>query len=254
MWKTDENGNLVVVDGNPVVITADGKEEAFSLESNKQYIESLKAEAIGHRQKGNGYKEQLQAFDGIDPVKAREAMEKVKSFSEKDLIDAGKVEEIKAEMKRVHDVQLAEANSKVDQYKHQMQSYIIGQSFGDSKFVTEKLNIPADMARTFFGNNFTVDANNKVIALHDPKNPESIIYSDSNPGEPASFDEALAKFINAYQHKDTILKGSGNQGSGTSSGEYSAGKKWNDYTESERVQLAKTNPSAFQNLLKTQGD
>ncbi|WP_077929224.1 DUF6651 domain-containing protein [Wohlfahrtiimonas populi] len=236
MWKTDENGNLVVVDGNPVVITADGKEEAFSLESNKQYIESLKAEAIGHRQKGNGYKEQLQAFDGIDPVKAREAMEKVKSFSEKDLIDAGKVEEIKAEMRRVHDVQLSEATSRAEQYKQQMQSYIIGQSFGESKFIADKLNIPSDMAREFFGKHFTVDANNRVIALHDTNNLESIIYSDSNPGEPASFDEALAKFVNAYQHKDTILKGSGNKGGGTSnSGNAPSGIKRSEMSPSEKA-------------------
>lgn len=236
MWKTDDNGNLVVVDGNPVVITADGKEEAFSLESNKQYIDSLKAEAIGHRQKGNGYKEQLQAFDGIDPVKAREAMEKVKSFSEKDLIDAGKVEEIKAEMKRVHDVQLNEVTSKAEQYKQQMQSYIIGQSFGESKFIADKLNIPTDMAREFFGKHFAVDANNRVIALHDTNNPESIIYSDSNPGEPASFDEALAKFVNSYQHKDTILKGSGNQGGGTSnSGNAPSGIKRSEMSPSEKA-------------------
>lgn len=39
MWKKDENGNLVADDkGNPILITADGKEEGFSLEANKQHI------------------------------------------------------------------------------------------------------------------------------------------------------------------------------------------------------------------------
>lgn len=195
----------------------------------------------------------MKPFEGLDPTKAREAIEKVKSFSEKDLVDAGKVDEIKAEMKRVHDAQLSEANSKAEGYKQQMQSYIIGQSFGDSKFVTEKLNIPADMARKFFSDNFVVDENNRVVALHDPSNPNSIVFSEANAGEPASFDEALAKFVNAYPNKDQILKSSGNQGGGTSAGEYSGSRKWDDYTEAERVHLAKTNPEAFKNLQKTQG-
>lgn len=251
MWKTDENGNLVVVNGNPVVITADGKEEPFSLESNKQYIESLKAEAISHRQKGNGYKEQLKAFEGIDPNKAREALEKVKAFSEKDLIDVGKVEEIKAEMKRVHDAQLNEAISKAEQYKQQMQSYIIGQKFSESQFIADKLNIPSDMAREFFGKHFTVDERNNVIALHDPSNLDSIVYSEANAGEPASFDEALAKFINAYQYKDKILKSNGNQGSNTSNtGKAPNGIKRSDMTPLERAKYIQEHGS--ENYLKLQ--
>ena len=219
MWKKDENGNLVADDkGNPILITADGKEEGFSLEANKQHISSINAESASRRKEIDSLKDQLKPFEGLDPAKAREAIEKVKSFSEKDLVDAGKVEEIKAEMKRVHDAQLSEANSKAEGYKQKMQSYIIGQSFGDSQFVTEKLTIPADMARKFFSDNFVVDENNRVVALHDPSNPNSIVFSEANAGEPASFDEALAKFVNAYPNKDSILKSSGNQGGGTNNG------------------------------------
>ena len=254
MWKKDENGNLVADDkGNPILITADGKEEGFSLEANKQHISSINAESASRRKEIDSLKEQLKPFEGLDPTKAREAIEKVKSFSEKDLVDTGKVEEIKAEMKRVHDAQLSEATLQAEQYKQQMQTYIVGQSFGDSKFINEKLNIPADMVRSYFGSHFTVDANNKVVALHDPSNPNSVVYSDANGGEPASFDEALAKFVNAYPNKDQILKSSGNQGGGTSAGEYSGSRKWDDYTEAERVHLAKTNPEGFKNLQKTQG-
>ncbi len=42
--------------------------------------------------------------------------------------------------------------------------------------------------------------------------------SPANPGEPASFDEALAIIVQAYPHRDTILKGTGASGSGAQGG------------------------------------
>lgn len=217
MWKTDENGNLVVQDGNPVIVTADGKEEIFSLDKNKEYIDSLKAESIGRRKELSEIKEQFKAYEGLDPQQAREALEKLQKLNDKDLIDAGKVDEVKAEMRKVYEAQLNDERSKAVQLENQLKSYIVGQAFGDSKFIDEKLSIPKDMAREFFGKHFVVNDKNQVIALHDPSDPESIVYSDANPGDPAGFDEALAKFVNSYQYRDQILRSSGNQGSGVSS-------------------------------------
>lgn len=216
-WKTDENGNLVKDDrGNPVLITADGKEEGFSLESNKQYIESLKAESIGRRKENTDLKDQYKAFDGLDATQAREAIEKLGKIDANVLIDAGKVDEVKAEMSKAYEAKLSEEKAKSAQYESQLKQYIVGQSFGDSKFISENLVIPTDMARSFFGAHFAVNDQNKVVALSDPNNKDSVIYSAANPGEPASFDEALAGFVNAYPNRDSIMKGSGNQGGGTS--------------------------------------
>ncbi len=236
MWKTDENGNLVVVDGNPVVITADGKEEAFSLDSNKQYIESLKAESIGRRKENADLKEQYKGFDGLDATQAREAIEKLGKIDAKVLIDAGKVDEVKAEMQKAYESKLSEEKSRSAQLESNLKQYIVGNEFGKSKFIGEKLNIPVDMVQNTFGKHFTVNEQNRVVALHDPSNKDSVIYSEANPGEPASFDEALAKFINAYPHKDSILKGSGNQGGGTSnSGNAPSGIKRSEMSPSEKA-------------------
>lgn len=254
MWKKDDNGNLVAdANGNPILITADGKEEGFSLEANKQHISSINAESASRRKEIDSLKDQLKVFDGLDATQAREAIEKLGKIDAKALIDAGQVDVVKEEMKKAYEAQLNDEKSRSTQLENQLKQYIVGQSFGDSQFIAEKLNIPVDMARSFFGANFVVNDQNKVVALNDPNNKDSIIYSEANPGEPASFDEALAKFVNAYPNKDQILKSSGNQGGGTSAGEYSGGRKWDDYTEAERVHLAKTNPQAFKNLQKTKG-
>lgn len=219
MWKKDSNGNLVLdAEGNPVLILADGTEKGFSVTQNNEYIEKLKSESAGRRTENSTLKEQLKAYEGIDATQARDAIEKVKSFSDKDLIDVGKVEEIKAEMTRVHEAKLAEEKAKSDAYRNSMQSFMIGQAFGDSAFIKDSLTIPADMVRTHFGGNFVVNEKNQVVALHDPNNPSSIMYSDANAGEPASVDEALAKLVQSYAHKESILKSRENKGTGNPAG------------------------------------
>ena len=41
------------------------------------------------------------------------------------------------------------------------------------------------------------------------------IYSDTNPGDVATCDEAMEKVVKSYAHRDSILKGKGHSGSGT---------------------------------------
>lgn len=224
MWKKDENGNLVVGDGgNPILVTQDGKEEEFNLDANKQYIGGLKDESIGRRKELSELKDQLKQYEGIDVNQAREALEKVKKIGDKELIDAGKVDEVRAEMKSNYEALLEAEKQKASQLENQMKSYVVGQSFADSKFISDKLNIPLDMVRTHFGGNFAVDGNNRVVGLRDAKDPNSVIYSASNPSEPASFDEVLASLVNNYEHRDQILKPSGNLGSGANRGVGSGG-------------------------------
>jgi hypothetical protein len=67
------------------------------------------------------------------------------------------------------------------------------------------------MVQATFGKHF-VFKDGKFSPIDSNGNP---IYSDSNPGDVASFDEALEKIIQAYPHRDSILKGSGHTGSGS---------------------------------------
>jgi hypothetical protein len=91
---------------------------------------------------------------------------------------------------------------------------MVGGAFGNSKFVADKLTVPQDMVQAMFGNRFKVD-DGKVVA-HDAAGNR--ILSRETPGDPAGFDEALEHLVNAYPHKDSILKagapGSGGKGGG----------------------------------------
>ena len=80
--------------------------------------------------------------------------------------------------------------------------------------IAEKLTIPADLVQARFGDAFKVE-NGNVVAYDKSGNK---IFSRTNPGELAAFDEALEVLIEHYPHRDTILKGSGASGGGASGG------------------------------------
>jgi hypothetical protein len=76
------------------------------------------------------------------------------------------------------------------------------------------LAIPADLVEARFGGQFRIE-DGQVVAFDGAGNR---IASPANPGEPASFDEALAIIVQAYPYRDTILKGTGARGSGAQGG------------------------------------
>src|SRR3569623_491843 len=86
----------------------------------------------------------------------------------------------------------------------------VGGAFSRSKYITDKIAVPSDMVQAMFGSRFKVE-NGKIIGVGLDNQP---IYSRSKAGEIADFDEALESMVDAYPSRDTILKGTGNQGDG----------------------------------------
>ena len=104
----------------------------------------------------------------------------------------------------------AELALKLAQRTTELNTHIIGGSFASSKFIAEKLAIPADMAQKFFGDRFKVEAG-KLVPLGADGNP---IFSSTNHGNHADFEEAIQVMVGQYSHKDSILKGTGASGGG----------------------------------------
>lgn len=216
--KIDEKGNVAVQDGKPVYVTEDGKEIAFDYPATLATISRLNGEAKGHRERAEAAESKLKAFDGIeDPAKALEALSTMKNIDAKKLIDAGKVDEVKAEAKRAFDEQLKaqEAQYKPvieerDSLRGQLFAEKVGGAFSRSKFIADKMAIPSDLAQARFGSHFTIEEG-KIVAK-DPSGNK--LFSRARPGEVAEFDEALEMLVDAYPYRDSILKGSGASGSG----------------------------------------
>lgn len=214
--KLDDNGAAVLQDGKPVYVYDDGKEAPFDAPAAMQKISALNAEAKTHREAKEAAEARLKAFDGIDDAAAaRKALETVRNLDDKKLIDAGEAEKVKAEVIKSYDEKLAAAQAEADKIRSQFHGELIGGSFARSKVISDKLAIPADVAQAFFGKHFGISDDGRIVAKDANGNE---IYSRTAPGEKAGFDEALEALIDAYPNKDSILKGSGASGAGTTPG------------------------------------
>lgn len=220
----DVNGQTyaVVENGNPVYVHDDGKEIPFDAVASRNKISALNAEAKSHREAKEKLETEMKRFANIeDPAKAIEALELVTKLEQKKLIDAGEVDKVKDEITKGFQKQLDEANSAKESLESQLYNEMIGNKFNSSTFIKDKVAIPADFVQSRFGQSFKIE-NNKVVAYDASGNK---IYSRSNPGELASFDEALEFLIDNYPQKDYILKASGNQGGGAQQSQHQAGQK-----------------------------
>lgn len=212
--KLDDQGHAVLQDGKPVYVYDDGKEVAFDAPGTVNTIARLNAEAKTHREGKEAAETALKAFDGIsDGAAAKHALEVVSKLDQKKLVDAGEIDKVREEISKGYKAQLDEANTKTATFEKQLYEEKIGGAFSRSKYIADKLAIPADLVQSKFGAAFKVE-DGKTIAYdqHGQK-----IYSRTRPGEIADFDEAVETLVEQYPHRDHILKGSGASGSGASS-------------------------------------
>jgi hypothetical protein len=219
----------------PIFINAEGTEAPFDADGTIATISRLNGEAKANRIAKETAEAALKPFKdaGIDdPAAAAEAIRLAKNLKEGELVTAGKVQEIKdaaaasakqavAEATRAAEAREKAQGEEISKLTGQLNSHIIGGSFAGSKFIADKLAIPADIAQKVFGERFKVD-NGKLVALGADGNP---IFSATRHGEHADFEEAIQVMVGAYTHKDSILKGSGASGSGARQGAGGAGGK-----------------------------
>ena len=219
--KLDESGHAVLSDGKPVYVADDGKEITYDPPSMHSTIGRLNREAQGHREAKETLEQQLKAFEGIDPDQARKAIDVFQNLNDQKLVDAGKIEEIKAAAIKSVEDKYKPYVDELNKLQNELYAERIGGNFARSKFISEKLVIPADMVQATFGKHFELK-DGKVIAKDASGNT---IYSDANPGNPADFDEALEKLVGSYTHRDRILKGSGHRGSGADTPDVEGGSR-----------------------------
>lgn len=218
--KLDDSNNAVVVEGKPVYVHDDGKEIPFDAVSTVATIGKLNGEAKSHRERAEAAESKLKEFEPITDVKsAMKALEIVKNLDDKKLVDAGEVEKVRAEAIKAVEDKYMPILAERDKFRDDLYAEKVGGNFARSQFITDKLIIPADLAQARFGNSFKVEDGQVVAYGADGQK----VFSRVNPGQIASFDEALEVLVSNYTHKDSIMKGSngagaGSQGSGGAAG------------------------------------
>ena len=186
--------------GLPVYVHDDGKEIGFDAPLATKKITEL---------------------NGEDPKKAIEALEMLSKIDQKKLLDAGQVDQVKAEITKNFQQQLDEEKQRSQMLEKQLYDSMIGGSFAGSKYIADKIAIPADLLQARFGQAFKVEEG-RIVAYDASGNK---IYSRAKPGELAQFDEALEFLVENYPQKDYILKASGNNGGGSRPTQHDIGQK-----------------------------
>ncbi len=236
-----------IQDGKPVYVDESGKDIAFDAPGTVQTISRLNGEAKGHRERAEAAEKAVKAFDGIeDPAAAVKALETVKGLDDKQLIDAGEVEKVKAAAIKAVDEKYAPVVEERDALKGTLNKEMIGGRFSRSKFIADKIAVPVDMIEATFGARFSIE-DGAVVATDASGNR---VYSKAKPGEAADFDEALEILVDSYAHKDHILKGLNQNGGGANGGGPGAGAKRMSASEFDaldpKTQAAKMAETGFE--------
>jgi hypothetical protein len=243
--KTDDSGNPIFQDGKPVYVMDDGQEFIADVPSMYKKTIELKGESKRFREKADSSNRSLSAFQqlfgdtSIDELstwkkQADEALITVQNLDEKQLLDAGKVEEIKQSMKEGHEKNLSQVKTQYETEKKklvdemtrkddQIFKLMIGNAFSNSKYFAgkEPLTIlPADAALALFGNNFKIekDKNGELAPVGYYNGAEILSSNPETVGEVATVEEAIGFLLEKYPNKERIMP-SGKPGSGAGGGQ-----------------------------------
>lgn len=212
-----------VQDGKPVFLGDDGKETTVDIDHADKTIKKLNAEAKTHREAKEALETKLKGFEGIeDPVAAKKALDTVKNIDAGQLLQAGKVEEMKAALERAANEKVATTTKQFqereatltaerDKFKTELFGEKIGGAFSRSKFIAEKVAIPVDFLQAKLGKHFTIE-DGKIIARDVAGN---VINSSTKFGDPADFEEAVTHLVMNDPARDQVLKGTGSTGTGS---------------------------------------
>lgn len=233
-WKLDENNNIVLKDGDPVYVDANGVEKTVGVDT----IARLNNEAKEHRIAKEEALSKLKAYEGIDPQKAREALEKVTQFEAKQLIDTGEVDKLKAQITQQFQQQISEKEIALNDLKTKFDNMLVDNLFSNSEFIRKNVAVPVDMFEAKFKNNFKVE-NGEVVAYgYDG----SRLMSKTRAGEYATCEEAMQILAESHPNKDVILRATPASGSGAGTGGGSIGggryMKRSDFEKLSPVQRA----------------
>ena len=241
--KLDDKGNAILTEtGHIVFQDTDGKDLPVDVPGLYSKVEELNAESAKHRKQRNELRDKYKIIETIEDLPkwksdAEKALTTVKNLKDKELVDAGKIEQIKAETIAAKDTEITQIKTEfttaltakdeaLEAAGRQIRALTIGSQFKTHNYFVgtaqnpPKTFLPPDVAESRFGQHFKLEQGKNgspTVVGYDSKGNQ--IYSRKKPGELADFDEAIVRIIDEYPQKDDIMRGgkggSGGEGGGT---------------------------------------
>lgn len=211
-WKMDGDKLATDANGDPIYIDSSGREASIKHDS----IATRNGEAKTQRERAEKAEKDLEKFkvEGklIDPAVAIKAIDTVKKYEAKQLIDAGEVDKVREEISGQFREQLTEAQKQAQDWQGKYENKLVDDVF-NSDFM-ENVAMPKDFFSAAMRSNFKVE-DGKIVAYDRTGNR---LMSHKNPGEFADPNEALQLLVERHPQKDTILRAADAGGSGRSNG------------------------------------
>lgn len=179
----------------------------------------LLKEVMKKKEQVEALEAKLKSFDGINPEEIKSLLaekkeaEKAKKEAEKKAVEAaGDIERLKTMMAEEHkkeletvQSQLADLQKLVAQKDSAINDLTIGQSFANSKFISDELVLTPTKAKQVYGGHFGYE-DGKIVAYDKPSGVAERTKIVDARGEPLGFEAALKKLIEADPDRDYVLK------------------------------------------------
>ena len=166
--------------------------------------------------------EAAKAWEGVDIKAVTKMIQDAKDADEAALIAAGEFTQVKDQMNAAHkveldakDVTISELNKSLSGKDTQIDDLSIGNTFSASKFIMEKMALPASKARALFGAHFDRDEGGNVIGYNKPAGVDGRAPLVDGNGVNLAFDEAFKKIIDADPDVKSLLKSTIKPGAGS---------------------------------------
>lgn len=200
--------------GMPVYVKPDGTEVEGDLPKAIGLVTELSTERNTLRTRAEAAEAALTQFQGIDPAKAKTAIETTANLDAGKLIEAGKVKELETQWTAGYEAKLkdldASHKAEADKLRAEADDLARGYAFTGSEYVKKGLmGGPHAMAALFGGRFQRVDG--RLVGLDGAGKP---LQSSTRVMEPADFDDALKQMVAAYPHRGDIERGVGADGGG----------------------------------------
>lgn len=212
-------------------VTAD---ELTTLQAEKAALaaelEEARAEKARLLSESMARKEKLKAYEGVDPEKYRKLVAEEAAAAQAAAEAAGDFERVKAMMAEAHtaektalEAQVAELQAILDGQAATMDKLTVGNAFGTSSFIADKMVLTPAKVRVLYGDHFEM-VDGAVVAFDKPKGAKDRTQLVDAKGNPLPFDVALERIVDADPDKKTVLRSRARSGAGSGTEETDKGK------------------------------
>lgn len=173
---------------------------------------ALLREVMDKKTKLKDVEEKLKSYEGIDPDRYKALIAKEVERERAEAEQKGDFERVKQMMAEAHKADKADLERTIEDLKSQLNGQgevidrlTVGNTFGSSKFIRDNMVLSPTKTRVLYGAHFESE-NGEVVAYDKPRGAANRTKLVNASGDPLSFDQALAKIVDADPDKKDVLR------------------------------------------------